>query len=215
MLEFNDLSVVPKKLELRYQWINSLGIVDMNANNFAFVAKSALGLVSGCVMVMAISIVNVYAVTIPFTFSSGSTATASEVNSNFQAINNGLPYFMGYTSTLSSTISSSATQNIGTNLATSPSTAGTAVITYSGTVCISTNTSGTVTFQLLVDGSAFGSSQNFTVPAISGGVMCSPFSNTSAAPMTAGVHTVALQGSNSTVGTATINNITVVGIVYY
>ncbi|MDI6801787.1 MAG: hypothetical protein QMD01_07050 [Thermodesulfovibrionales bacterium] len=105
--------------------------------------RFSMGQVVGllAVIFIGITVLAYAAVNIPYTFTSGTTAKASEVNANFQALANSMPAVKTTYVATAENITSTTGVQIHSIQVTSPST-GNVIISASGTVCIFNHTNG-------------------------------------------------------------------------
>lgn len=110
-------------------------------SNDRFSLRQVIGMLT--LVIVGISVVAYAAVTIPYTFTSGTTAKSSEVNANFTALANAMPAVKVISVADNNTITSA--YPTGTQLAALPVTipaAGNVLISASGTVCIDNHALG-------------------------------------------------------------------------
>ncbi len=152
-----------------------------------------------------------YAVTVPYTFTSGTPAMASQVNANFQALSVGMPGYLG-----SATVPSTAPAGLtaGATFASftiTPASSGAAIISGTGTIQ-NTTTSGTIAIGVVVDGTVVEPSQTLSVT----GATFAPFNVTIVVSnLGAGTHTIALKAINGTGGPYNVVGATLVGTIYH
>jgi len=166
--------------------------------------RQVVGLLT--VVFLGIAMIAYAAVTIPNTFSAGTTISASQMNANFTALGNAMP--AGKQSTPTSSIQITATAANVTSITVTPPVAGYIILTGSGTVEIDPLTPGAMQAKVYLSTTSGGTSTTdyawfgYGDTTGVGSYVLHPFSITRIFPVTAGANTFYMTG-NETLGDTT------------
>ena len=160
-------------------------------NKKKFTMRQVVGLLTG--VFLGITVIAYAAVTVPNTFTSGTTISSSQVNANFTALGNAMPAVKAVESTNYTTVTSTSGQNI-LSLTVTPPVNGYIILTGSGDVGIaqSVATNNYAYISLTTTSGAFSAANSTSMVLGTSspiGLQWVPLSITAVFPVTGGVAT--------------------------